>query len=91
MERKAAIRSMSGFGFSYATLIFDRPTLERPDNRRDYGEARVQSIGEVGSDVLFVVYTDRGDIRHIISARQASRKERRAWRLFVDQLKPSGE
>jgi uncharacterized DUF497 family protein len=31
--------------------------------------------------VLHVVYTDRGDVRWIISARVASRKERRLWRL----------
>src|SRR5437667_3313046 len=36
------------------------PTLEKEDDRRDYGEVRMQAIGQVGDDVLFVVYTDRG-------------------------------
>lgn len=78
-----------GFGFRYASRIFEGPTLEAPDERRDYGEVRIQAIGAIGSDVLFVVYTDRGDIRHIISARFANRKDRRIWRLFVDQRKKS--
>ena len=27
-----------GFGFEYAARVFLGPTLERPDNRREYGE-----------------------------------------------------
>jgi hypothetical protein len=65
--------------------------LERPDNRREYGEVRIQAIGRVIDDILFVVYTDRGDARHIISARLASRKERRLWQSFAEQWKASAE
>src|SRR5271170_6621880 len=63
-----------GFGFEYATRIFLGPTLERQDDRRDYGEVRIHAIGRVGDDILFVVYTDRGDARHLISARLANTK-----------------
>jgi len=34
--------SERGFGFEYAARIFLNPTLERLDNRRDYGEVRIQ-------------------------------------------------
>jgi len=34
-----------GFGFDYAARIFLGPTLERQDDRRDYGEVRMQAIG----------------------------------------------
>jgi uncharacterized protein len=68
-----------GFGFDYAALIFEGRTIERIDARRAYGEVRVQAIGAVGDDVLAVVYTDRGAVRRIISARQANRKERAEW------------
>jgi hypothetical protein len=80
-----------GFGFEYAACIFLSPTLERLDNRRDYGEVRIQAIGRVIDDILFVVYTDREDARHIISARLASRKERRLWQSFAEQWKTSAE
>lgn len=80
-----------GFGFEYAARIFLGPTLESQDDRRDYGEVRVQAIGQVGEDVLFVVYTDRGNTRHLISARLANRKERKSWRSFVEQWKASGD
>ena len=80
-----------GFGFEYAARIFLGPTLERLDNRREYGEVRIQAIGRVIDDILFVVYTDRGDARHIISARLASRKERRLWQSFAEQWKTSAK
>jgi len=87
-----SVRNLSerGFGFDYAARIFLGPTLEKEDARRDYGEVRMQAIGQVGDDVLFVVYTDRGSARHIISARLASRKERKSWRSFAEQWKTSG-
>jgi len=83
-----------GFGFEYAARIFLGPTLEKEDERQDYGEVRMQAIGQVGNDVLFVVYTDRGNARHIVSARLASRKERRTLAIVrrtlenIRRLKP---
>ena len=53
------------------------------DLRHDYGEVRITAIGAVEEDVLVVTYTDRGDVRRIISARPANRKERRRWLSFV--------
>ena len=68
-----------GFGFDFAALVFEGDTIEWSDDRQDYGEARVRAIGEVDGVVLHVVFTDRGDVRRIISARAADRKERRRW------------
>jgi uncharacterized protein len=80
-----------GFSFEYAARIFLGPTLERRDERREYGEVRVQAIGRVADDILFVVYTDRGDTRHLISASLANRKECRLWRSSAAQWKTSVE
>lgn len=68
-----------GFGFDYASEIFQGTPIEWIDDRFDYGETRVRAIGQVGSNVLHVVSTDREDVRWIISARRASRKERKRW------------
>ena len=73
-----------GFGFDYAALIFNSPVLETTDTRRAYGEIRVQAIGQVDQNVLFVTYTDRNGIRRIISARKANKKERLIWQSFVN-------
>ena len=80
-----------GFGFNHAAAIFIGPTLEAIDNRRDYGEVRVQAIGRAGADVLSVVYSDRDEIRRIISARLANRKERKLWQSFVEHWNKSSE
>ena len=72
-------RQERGFGFDFAALVFEGGTTEWPDDRLNYGEARVRAIGEADGLVLHVVFTDRGDIRRIISARLASRKERDRW------------
>ena len=68
-----------GFDFAHAALIFEGPTLEMDDARKDYGEGRIQAIGRVDDDILFVVYTWRGAARRIISARLANRRERDAY------------
>ena len=73
-----------GFDFEFATQIFDAPTLERVDSRRDYGERRVVALGLAQGIGLTLVYTDRvetgGEInRRIISARKSNRREREAY------------
>ena len=73
-----------GFDFAFASQIFDGPTLEREDTRRDYGERRVLAIGLVHGIELTVGYTDRvhptQDLeRRIFSARRSDRRERKAY------------
>lgn len=69
-----------GIGFDQAARIFRGAVIHWTDDRRDYGETRQRALGVVDGELLHVVYTDRGDLRWIISARRASRKERRLWR-----------
>ena len=78
-------RDTRGFGFDVAALVFDGPTVEVIDERRDYGEERIIAIGRVEREILTVVFTDRGDIRRIISARRANRQERMLWRQFASR------
>ncbi|MGI4978302.1 MAG: BrnT family toxin [Janthinobacterium lividum] len=72
-------RQERGFGFDLAALIFEAGTIEWPDERKDYGEVRVRALGSTEGLVIHVVFTDRGDVRRIISARLADRKERMLW------------
>jgi len=66
--------------FDVAVVLFDGPTLEAIDDRRDYGELRMKAVGIVRTVCLVCVYTDRGDVRRIISLRSANRKERDDYR-----------
>ena len=79
-KKDETTRRYRGFGFEDVIPIFARVVLETVDDRHDYGEVRVKAIGALGEDVFTVLYTQRGEVRWIISARRASRKERRLWR-----------
>jgi len=69
-----------GIGFVEAKHIFDGPTLTRADDRQDYGENRDISLGALSPEaVLVVVHTERGDKIRLISARKASRRERKVY------------
>ena len=52
--------------------------MERIDDDSGGAEERFQTLGFV-DDVLFVVYTDRGNVTRIISARLAEPFERRIY------------
>ncbi len=66
--------------FEDAVRIFEGATVERVDDRFDYGEVRVYAIGLVNGLEITVIYTDRGDdTRHIISAWRAEPHERRSY------------
>jgi uncharacterized DUF497 family protein len=91
-DRRKSARNLRerAFDFAFATLVFDGPTLERDDKRRDYGERRVIAIGLAQGLALTVVYTDRagtvGDVvRRIISARLSKRREREAYFEALEQ------
>ena len=79
-EKKAAINKQKhGVSFDTAALIFaDENRIERRDERHSQDKDRWQVIGMV-NDVLFVVYTERGEAARIIMAREASPKERREY------------
>lgn len=83
-EKSERTRRERGFGFDDAALVFTGPVLEWCDVREAWGEVRIVAIGKVDGVVLAVIYTERGNVRRIISARPARRKERKAWQWFVE-------
>lgn len=63
--------------FNQAKEVFsDDNRVETPDTRKDYGEERFKVIGKAIDLILSVIYTLRGAVIRIISARAASKKER---------------
>ena len=69
-----------GIAFEDAKRIFEGPTVERVDDRFDYGEIRVYAIGLVNGLEITLVYSDReDDERRIISAWRAEPHERRHY------------
>jgi len=73
-ERKHGVRFAEA-----ASVLFD-PMALKLDEVDHGGEARMAVVGMDNRErVLVVVYTHRGDIRRIISARRATRQERKHY------------
>lgn len=77
-----------GFDFEFASVIFNGPTLEREDRRKDYGERRVVATGIADGIHLTVVYADRQGseeqiLRRIISAHRSNRRERATYKKAI--------
>jgi uncharacterized protein len=66
-----------GISFEEATKIFDdEERVEYQDLRKDYGEDRWKTIGQILGIIFSVTYTLRTAVVRLISARLASPKER---------------
>lgn len=62
-----------------SALVFeDKNRIEEFDFEHSWKEDRWKIIGKV-DDVLFVVYTERGDATRLISARKATQYERSVY------------
>jgi len=82
-EKKAASNlAKHGIDFRDAVRIFDGEVIEWVDRRFDYGEERWAAIGFSQNKEIVVVYVEKDeDIRRVISARQATQREREIyWR-----------
>jgi uncharacterized DUF497 family protein len=65
-----------GVDFETATLVFVDPfAVGRTDESAAYGEIRLLITGMADGALLTVVYTERGEVIRIISARRATKKE----------------
>ncbi len=76
-QRNIVLRDLS---FAVAPALFDGDVIDAVDRRHACGQERRIAIGVTGEVVLVCVYTNRGAVRHIISLRQANRKERNGYR-----------
>ncbi len=75
-----------GIDFEQAKDVFDDPcVLTRVDDRFEYGEVREVSIGQIPlatqghTLIVLVIHTERNGITRIISARKATKQERRLY------------
>lgn len=60
--------------------VFDNPMVTVEDTRMPYGELRLQSLGLWRGQVVFLIWTPRGDATaHLISCRHANRKQTEAY------------
>ena len=74
-------RAKHGVSLEAATRFDWDTSLEREDDRFDYGETRFVAIGQIGSGLYVMVFTEGSDddTVRVISLRQAEKHEIRAY------------
>ena len=82
-KREAALAER-GLDFADADKVFAGTQYEFEDRRRDYGEERIITIGLLDERMVVVVWTQRGDDRHVISMRKANAREQRRYQDRMD-------
>jgi uncharacterized DUF497 family protein len=70
--------------FLRAVEIFEGPNYRFVDDRFDYGEERIVTIGYLDERMMVVVWTQRGSARHVISMRKANDREKVRYGRFLD-------
>jgi uncharacterized protein len=75
-----------------AALIFEDPeVIESVDPRNDYGEQRIQALGQVNGTFYVVAYTWRGDTRHLITAWKVGENGKRRYEAIFARRDQANE
>ena len=80
-DRKREL-NIANHGYDFADLqeVFDgRFSVTRQANRAEYGELRYNMLAEYRGRIINVTFNPRAGRIHLISARPASREERKAY------------
>jgi uncharacterized DUF497 family protein len=78
-KKDVANRTKPGVPLALGAVVLSNRVGEIPDQRFDYGEARLNAFGLVEGRLFVCAYTTRGKNCRLISVRKASRQEQRIW------------
>jgi uncharacterized DUF497 family protein len=84
-EKRAKTLAERGLDFEDAKHVFAEMALTVVDDRRDYGETRFQTMGWLNDRLIMIVWTERGQARHIISMRKCNDREEKKFKARVDR------
>jgi uncharacterized DUF497 family protein len=82
--KRAQTLATRGLDFAEADAVIDGAVWEFVDDRVDYGEERITSIGFLREWMVVVVWTQRGEDRHVISMRKANQREQARYAKSLD-------
>lgn len=85
-ERRNLVKH--GVDFGTAALVFnDEHRIEFYDEEHSFDEDRFVTIGSIAGmiTVLMVVYTERGEVTRIISARKATSREKTKYYAGIEE------
>ena len=74
-----------GLDFADAPEVFAEHALTRLDTREDHGEDRYQTYGYLHGELVMVVWTPRGDARHVFSMRRTHAREQKRIGQRLDE------
>jgi hypothetical protein len=74
--KRASTLTDRSLDFADAAEVFAGKVLNIPDERRDYGEPRIITVGSLRGRMVIVVWTPRGNARHVFSMRKANDREK---------------
>ena len=77
--KRALILATRGLDFEDAIHVFAGPRYTVEDDRKNYGEKRYVTFGLLHDRVVAVVWTPRGERRHIITMWKANDRERKKY------------
>jgi uncharacterized DUF497 family protein len=75
-----------GLDFADAAEVFEGLHTVLTDDRFEYRERRYISAGYLRGRMVVIVWTPRGETRHIISMRHCHAKEEARWRKHLEGL-----
>jgi uncharacterized DUF497 family protein len=78
-EKREITLCERGLDFEDAVHVFAGPEYTLQDDRFDYGEDRFQTFGPLRGRLVTLVWTPRGEVRHIISMRKCNDREKRKY------------
>jgi uncharacterized DUF497 family protein len=64
-----------GLDFARAGEVFAGRHFTAEDTREDYSETRLITVGTLKGRMVVIVWTQRGEVRRIISMRKANERE----------------
>lgn len=71
-------------------VFFNRPLVAAPDETHSDVEPRYYALGQTDAGrELFLVFTVRGNLIRVVSARDMNRKERRSYRSHEEEAENS--
>lgn len=82
--KRARTLTERGLDFADAGRVIDGRKFQFVDHRFDYGEERITTIGVLDGRMVVVIWTRRGEDRHVISMRKANEREQRRYQNRMD-------
>ncbi|MCL7928675.1 BrnT family toxin [Halomonas llamarensis] len=79
LRKQQATLAHRGLDFHDAPNVFAGKTLAMIDDRQNYGEERIITVGTLLERIVVIVWTPRGEKRRIISMRYANERERQRY------------